>query len=46
MGPVIDDKSLNKIKEYIEIGKQEGKLLVGGTTDEAVGNFCSPNRIR
>ncbi|UOB21124.1 L-glutamate gamma-semialdehyde dehydrogenase [Macrococcus armenti] len=42
MGPVIDDKSLNKIKEYIEIGKQEGKLLVGGTTDEAVGNFVHP----
>ncbi|UTH09953.1 L-glutamate gamma-semialdehyde dehydrogenase [Macrococcoides canis] len=42
MGPVIDDKSLNKIKEYIEIGKQEGTLLVGGTTDESIGNFVHP----
>ncbi|QIH75469.1 L-glutamate gamma-semialdehyde dehydrogenase [Macrococcoides canis] len=42
MGPVIDDKSLIKIKEYIEIGKQEGTLLVGGTTDESIGNFVHP----
>ncbi|QCT74406.1 L-glutamate gamma-semialdehyde dehydrogenase [Macrococcoides canis] len=42
MGPVIDDKSLNKIKKYIEIGKQEGTLLVGGTTDESIGNFVHP----
>lgn len=42
MGPVIDEASLNKIKEYIEIGKQEGKLLVGGTTDESVGHFVHP----
>ncbi|TDM03762.1 L-glutamate gamma-semialdehyde dehydrogenase [Macrococcus carouselicus] len=42
MGPVIDEGSLNKIKEYIEIGKQEGTLLVGGTTDETEGHFAHP----
>ncbi len=42
MGPVIDENSLNKIKEYIEIGKQEGELLVGGTTDEEEGHFVHP----
>ena len=42
MGPVIDENSLNKIKEYIEIGKQEGELLVGGTTDEEKGHFVHP----
>ena len=27
MGPVIDEKSLNKIKDYLEIGEEEGRLL-------------------
>jgi len=30
MGPVNDEKAYNKIMEYIEIGKKEGKLLAGG----------------
>ncbi|MCG3400009.1 L-glutamate gamma-semialdehyde dehydrogenase [Staphylococcus massiliensis] len=42
MGPVIDEKSINKIKEYIEIGKQEGRLVAGGNTDESKGNFVYP----
>lgn len=42
MGPVIDDKSMEKIEKYIEIGKKEGKLLVGGTTDNSVGHFVNP----
>ncbi|WMZ62895.1 aldehyde dehydrogenase family protein [Staphylococcus pseudintermedius] len=42
VGPVIDQKSLDKIKNYIEIGKGEGRLVTGGNTDEAVGNFVYP----
>ncbi len=30
MGPVIDDSAYNKIMEYIEIGKKEGRLIAGG----------------
>ncbi|MEN3038241.1 MAG: aldehyde dehydrogenase family protein [Candidatus Kryptonium sp.] len=31
MGPIINEAQLNKIHEYVEIGKQEGaKLLIGG----------------
>lgn len=28
VGPVIDDESLSRIKNYIEIGKQEGRLVL------------------
>src|SRR5262249_31785591 len=33
-GPVIDQTSFDKILAYIEIGKQEGTLLVGGERAE------------
>lgn len=31
LGPVIDADSFKKIMDYIELGTQEGKLLLGGT---------------
>lgn len=42
MGAVIDQKAFNKISEYIEIGKKEGKLMVGGTADNSKGYFIEP----
>ena len=30
MGPVIDQAAFNKIMSYIEIGKEEGRLVAGG----------------
>ncbi len=39
VGPVIDQASLDKIKSYIEIGKKEGKLLLGGDTLESLGGY-------
>ena len=36
VGPVSDKKAYERILSYIEIGKQEGKLLAGG--DKAPGN--------
>ncbi|SMO49621.1 L-glutamate gamma-semialdehyde dehydrogenase [Melghirimyces algeriensis] len=42
MGPVIDDIQFNKIREYIEIGKQEGKLVAGGEADDSKGYFIQP----
>lgn len=42
MGPVNDLQAFKKINEYIEIGKKEGKLLTGGTSDESKGYFINP----
>ncbi|MDN8848326.1 aldehyde dehydrogenase family protein, partial [Staphylococcus aureus] len=42
MGPVINQKQFDKIKNYIEIGKKEGKLEQGGGTDGATGYFVEP----
>jgi 1-pyrroline-5-carboxylate dehydrogenase len=42
MGPVIDEKAYNKILEYIEIGKQEGRLMCGGGKGEGNGYFIQP----
>lgn len=45
MGPVIDQGSYDKIMKYIEIGKEEGNLLVGGTGDDSKGWFVNPTVI-
>ncbi len=42
MGPVINQKQFDKIKNYIEIGKEEGKLEQGGGTDDSKGYFIEP----
>ncbi|WP_288584153.1 aldehyde dehydrogenase family protein, partial [Lysinibacillus sp. UBA5994] len=42
MATVIDQAAFNKITEYIEIGKGEGRLVAGGTADDSVGYFVQP----
>jgi 1-pyrroline-5-carboxylate dehydrogenase len=42
IGPVIDAHAYRKITEYIEIGKKEGKLLLGGKTLDCEGYFIEP----
>ncbi|WP_226584440.1 L-glutamate gamma-semialdehyde dehydrogenase [Halobacillus litoralis] len=42
MGPVIDQGAYDKIMSYIEIGKDEGKLLTGGKGDDSKGWFVAP----
>lgn len=42
MGAVNDQSAFNKIMEYIEIGKQEAKLLIGGTGDDSEGYLIQP----
>lgn len=42
MATVIDQAAFNKITDYIEIGKQEGRLVAGGTADDSVGYFVHP----
>src|SRR5699024_11058747 len=41
-GSVIDQAAFDKISRYIEIGKEEGKLLVGGDGDDRHGWFINP----
>lgn len=42
VGPVIDQASMDKIKKYIEIGKTEGDLLIGGTVEAENGYYVQP----
>ncbi|TWT01552.1 L-glutamate gamma-semialdehyde dehydrogenase [Planomicrobium sp. CPCC 101079] len=45
VGPVIDKKAYKSILNYIEIGKQEGKLELGGKALEGEGYFIEPTVI-
>ncbi|RYL93408.1 L-glutamate gamma-semialdehyde dehydrogenase [Sporolactobacillus sp. THM7-4] len=45
MGPVIDGQAFAKITGYIEIGKEEGKLVAGGSSDHSKGYFIRPTVI-
>lgn len=45
-GPVIDEAAFKRITEYIEIGKEEGTLLTGGTSDDSEGYFIRPTIIK
>jgi 1-pyrroline-5-carboxylate dehydrogenase len=42
MGPVASRSQFEKIKEYIEIGKGEGTLVLGGKADPARGWYVQP----
>src|SRR5699024_7473236 len=42
MGPVINQKQFDKIKDYIAVGKEEGELKIGGKTDDSEGYFVHP----
>jgi 1-pyrroline-5-carboxylate dehydrogenase len=42
MGPVIEQESLDRILRYIEIGKTEGTLLLGGEKAAGNGYFVQP----
>ena len=42
VGPVVDAAQLRKIADYLSIGKQEGKLLLGGGSDGKEGFYVEP----
>ncbi|WP_059104443.1 L-glutamate gamma-semialdehyde dehydrogenase [Shouchella shacheensis] len=42
MGPVIDQAAFDKITSYITIGKEEGRLVAGGDSDDSKGYFIRP----
>lgn len=44
IGPVVDKNAMQKILEYIEIGKSEGRLILGGGHQDT-GYFIEPTII-
>lgn len=42
MGPVIDEASYQKVMNYINIGKNEGRMMTGGYGDDSTGYFIRP----
>lgn len=42
MGPVNDQAAHDKIMDYIRIGREEGRLIAGGTGDSSQGYFIQP----
>jgi 1-pyrroline-5-carboxylate dehydrogenase len=47
MGPVVNEGAMKSILNYIEIGKQEGRLVTGGGRATAIGhgNYVQPTVI-
>jgi 1-pyrroline-5-carboxylate dehydrogenase len=45
VGPVVDHNAYNKILAYIEIGKTEGRMVVGGGKAEGNGYYIQPTVI-
>jgi 1-pyrroline-5-carboxylate dehydrogenase len=45
MGAVIDDKAFKKIREYIDIGKKEGRIVLGGSEANGDGYFIEPTIV-
>ena len=45
MGPVINQAAMKTILDYIEVGKKEGRLLVGGGRAAGDGYFIEPTVI-
>jgi 1-pyrroline-5-carboxylate dehydrogenase len=47
MGPVINEKAMKSILDYIEVGKKEGRLINGGSAakDAGEGYFIQPTVI-
>lgn len=45
MGPVIDGAAYEKIMGYIDIGKNEGRIVHGGEGDDSEGYFIKPTII-
>jgi 1-pyrroline-5-carboxylate dehydrogenase len=45
MGPVVSEAAMKTILGYIDLGKQEGKLLIGGERAPGDGYFVQPTVI-
>jgi 1-pyrroline-5-carboxylate dehydrogenase len=45
IGPVVNEKAMRKIKEYIDKGSKEGRLVAGGTVESKEGFYIEPTVI-
>ena len=45
MGPVINKTAMQNIRNYIELGKKEGRLILGGKPASGEGYFIEPTII-
>jgi 1-pyrroline-5-carboxylate dehydrogenase len=45
MGPVINERSRRSILDYIEIGREEGRVVAGGTAAPGEGFFVRPTVV-
>jgi len=45
MGPVINEGAMKSILDYVEVGKQEGRLVAGGSKAPGDGYFVQPTVI-
>jgi 1-pyrroline-5-carboxylate dehydrogenase len=45
LGAVIDNRSLDKIRHYLEVGQQEGRLVLGGELGSAGAGYFVPPTI-
>lgn len=45
MGAVIDKNAFAKIREYIEVGRSEGRVVLGGDVQEGGGYFIPPTIV-
>jgi 1-pyrroline-5-carboxylate dehydrogenase len=45
MGAVIDENAFNSIRDYIEKGKKEGRLMLGGAIDESSAGYFIPPTV-
>lgn len=46
LGPVVNQAAYDKITSYIEIGREEGTIVYGGTYSDAEGYYVNPTVIR
>ncbi|MGM9986236.1 MAG: L-glutamate gamma-semialdehyde dehydrogenase [Bacillaceae bacterium] len=45
MGPVNDQAAFDKVMSYVQIGKQEGRIMTGGEGDDSKGWFIQPTIV-
>src|SRR5207247_7378299 len=45
LGAVIDNRSIDKIRHYLALGQQEGRLVLGGEAQAEGGYFVQPTIV-
>ena len=46
LGPIQNKMQFDKVKEYIEVGRKDGKIIAGGEAYEGKGYFVAPTIVR